>query len=215
MPATVAGVISNAWDGIVGAQQTGPRENQQFVNCTMHSDQSLYLLTTTNLTDSNPLRFVLNKDGSVSIRLQTFNSFGNIDKSYSLCFCNFNVNTYTFIEKVTNPIGTFLINMVCFDDDTKREMPNNTLNFGFEVSKYPDSYLKENNIYNLGSPGFRWQEIYIGPGTLNIAGPTGSLNDGKLGADLNGIIYTEFGFETPFINIGSQSVVLGSDAILK
>ena len=48
-------------------------------------------------------------------------------------------------------MGVFLINMVCFDSDEKRQLPNNTLNFGVEISKYPDSYLKEKNIYNLNN----------------------------------------------------------------
>ncbi len=123
----------------------------EFVNCSTNGDGSMYLMTTSNLLESNPLRFVLNKDGSVSISLQTFNFYGSIDKSYSLIFCNFNVDTYSYIEKLTNPLGTFLINLVCFDLDNKRRLPNNTLNFKFEISKYPVAYLKDENIYNLNN----------------------------------------------------------------
>jgi hypothetical protein len=147
----IGNVFNKAMGGLFGKQTTGPKPEQKFVNCSVNADGSMYMMTTTNLVESNPVKFILNKDGSVSIRLQAYNSYGNIDKTYSLVFCNFNINTYAFIEKLTNPLGTFLINMVCFDPDDKRQLPNNTLNFNFEISKYPDSYLKEKNIYNLNS----------------------------------------------------------------
>jgi len=44
-------------------------------------------------------------------------------------------------------------------------------------------------------------EIYL-YGTLNISGPIGSNVVGTLGTDQNAIVYTEYGFATPFINIG-------------
>lgn len=63
-------------------------------------------------------------------------------------------------------------------------------------------FPSEDNIFSLGNTESRWRDCYIGPGTLNIAGPTGSIKDATLGSDLAGIAYTEFGFATPFINIG-------------
>jgi hypothetical protein len=148
----VGSIIGKAMGGLFGSSsEQGPTANQKFVNCSTNADGSMYMMSTTNLVESNPIKFVLNKDGTVSIRLQQFNTYGNIDKTFSLVFCNFNVNTYAFIEKLTNPLGTFLINMVCFDPDDKRQLPNNTLNFSVEISKYPDSYLKEKNIYNLNA----------------------------------------------------------------
>jgi hypothetical protein len=146
----VGAIFGKAMGGLLGkTSQEGEAANQKFVNCTTNADGSTYMMTTTNLVESNPIKFVLNKDGTVSIRLQQFNVYGNIDKTFSLVFCNFNVNTYAFIEKLTNPLGTFLINMVCFDPDDKRQLPNNTLNFSVEMSKYPDSYLIGQNILNL------------------------------------------------------------------
>jgi hypothetical protein len=59
----------------------------------------------------------------------------------------------------------------------------------------------QDNIYSLGNTGFRWKEIFMGPGTLFIAGPSGSTG-ATLGANNQGIAYTESGFATPFINIG-------------
>ena len=122
---------------------------QEFVKCAIYNDPSMYLMTTTNLLESNSINFVLNKDGSVNISLETFNSYGTLDKSYSLIHCNFNIDTYDYIEKLTNPLGTFLINMVCFDQNGKRKFPNNTLNFNFEISKFPELYIKQQNIFNL------------------------------------------------------------------
>jgi hypothetical protein len=147
---SVGNILGKAMGGLFGSsEQAGAKANQKFVNCSTNADGSMYMMTTTNLVESNPIKFVLNKDGTINIRLQQFNTYGNIDKTFSLVSCNFNVNTYAFIEKLTNPLGTFLINMVCFDPDDKRQLPNNTLNFSVEISKYPDSYLKDKNIYNL------------------------------------------------------------------
>lgn len=149
--ASVGSVLNKAVGGLFGTEQAGVKANQKFVNCSTNADGSMYMMTTTNLVESNPIKFVLNKDGSINIRLQHFNSYGNVDKTFSLISCNFNVDTYAFIEKLTNPLGTFLINMVCFDPDDNRQLPKNTLNFSVEISKYPDSYLKDKNIYNLNA----------------------------------------------------------------
>ncbi len=149
---SIGGLLGKAAGGFLGkSEQEGGKTDQKFVNCSTNADGSTYLMTTTNLVESNPVKFVINKDGTVSIRLQQYNSYGNIDKTFSLISCNFNVNTYAFIEKLTNPLGTFLINMVCFDPDDNRQLPKNTLNLSVEMSKYPDSYLKDKNIYNLNA----------------------------------------------------------------
>ena len=58
------------------------------------------------------------------------------------------------------------------------------------------------NTVSLGATGLRWAEIYMGPGTLNIAGPAGTTATATLGSDQNGIAYTQSGFSTPFINVG-------------
>jgi hypothetical protein len=58
------------------------------------------------------------------------------------------------------------------------------------------------NTYTLGATGTVWKEIHVGPGTINISGPVGSNVIGTIGTDQNGIVYTESGFATPFINIG-------------
>ncbi len=65
--------------------------------------------------------------------------------------------------------------------------------------------------YSIGSTGTRWKDMFVGPGTINIAGPTGSAVSGTIGTDAQGIIYTESGLATPYVNIGpSQLVPLAS-----
>ena len=54
-----------------------------------------------------------------------------------------------------------------------------------------------NNEYTFGSLDKRWKDMYVGPGTINVSG----------------IIYTQYGFVTPFINVGSEidpNVAVGS-----
>ncbi|AYV80019.1 MAG: hypothetical protein Gaeavirus5_16 [Gaeavirus sp.] len=126
-----------------------PRQDQKFVNCFSNSDGSMYLMTTTSLAETNPIKFVLNKDNTINLKLQQYNPYGVVDKTFTLIYCNFNVNTYAFIEQTTNPLGVFLLNMVCFDADDKRQLPKNNLNFVAQISKYPEAYLKDTNIYDL------------------------------------------------------------------
>jgi hypothetical protein len=58
------------------------------------------------------------------------------------------------------------------------------------------------NVYTLGLTGSRWREIFMGPGSLNISGPTGSSIPATIGSNLSGIAYSQFGFATPFLNVG-------------
>jgi hypothetical protein len=58
----------------------------------------------------------------------------------------------------------------------------------------------KNNTYSLGLTGAIWKSINMGPGTLNIQGPGQVI--GTLGTDQNAIVYSQYGFATPFINIG-------------
>ena len=67
------------------------------------------------------------------------------------------------------------------------------------------------NLYSLGATGFRWSELYVGPGTINISGPGSVI--GKLGTDQNGILFSENGLATPFINIGPTADALNIGSI--
>jgi hypothetical protein len=64
-----------------------------------------------------------------------------------------------------------------------------------------DILPSQNNVFSLGMTGARWKDIFMGPGTLNIAGPT-VATFATLGSDNAGIAYTEKGFATPFITVG-------------
>jgi hypothetical protein len=66
-------------------------------------------------------------------------------------------------------------------------------------SIYPTTSL----TYDLGTSAERWRSLYVGPGTINIAGPAG-ITGGTIGSDDGGIVYTETGFATPFINVGPE-----------
>jgi hypothetical protein len=58
----------------------------------------------------------------------------------------------------------------------------------------------QTNTFILGATGATWKSVYVGPGTIYISGPSGG--NANIGTDQNGIIYTEKGFATPFINVG-------------
>ncbi|NBO26451.1 MAG: collagen-like protein [Actinobacteria bacterium] len=62
--------------------------------------------------------------------------------------------------------------------------------------------------YNIGGNTHRWNEVYIGPGTLNIAGPAGS--SATIGTDQAGIIYTQSGFASPSVIVGPQPGATGA-----
>lgn len=61
---------------------------------------------------------------------------------------------------------------------------------------------RSSDKYTLGLTGSRWKDIFIGPGSLNISGPVGFLGEATIGSNLSGIAYSQFGFASPFINIG-------------
>jgi hypothetical protein len=58
------------------------------------------------------------------------------------------------------------------------------------------------NVFSLGLTGSRWKEVFMGPGSLNIAGPSGSSVPATIGSNLSGIAYSQFGFASPFLNVG-------------
>jgi hypothetical protein len=60
-------------------------------------------------------------------------------------------------------------------------------------------------VFSLGVSGARWKDINMGPGTLNIFSPNLGIN-ATLGADNNGIAYTEKGFASPFITVGPKEL---------
>jgi hypothetical protein len=72
-----------------------------------------------------------------------------VTSKYPLTYCNFNIQTYEYIEKITNPLGNFLVNLVCIENDLTKQNKDKNLNFIVELVKYPDAYIKQSNILNL------------------------------------------------------------------
>ena len=63
------------------------------------------------------------------------------------------------------------------------------------------------NQYALGNREFVWNELNVGPGTINIIGTAGSS---QLGIDDAGIAYFDTGLSLPFINVGPVETTLGA-----
>ena len=120
------------------------------VRCNIQQDPNIYLMTSNNIGESSPIRVNVNNDNTISLNLLSFNKYGYPTKIYSLIFCNFNVKTYSYIEKITNTLGTFLVNMVCFSDvqDTK-ETSSNQLKFTVELINFPQNFIKDNSIFTI------------------------------------------------------------------
>lgn len=144
--------IYNQLNNTMCDQEIPPIQNSgsTFVKCDIKKDSGLYMITTKNIGSSSPIRINLNKDKTIGINLLSFNSYGFPTKIYSLTSCNFNIETYAFIEKTTNNLGTFLINMVCFEDTQNTKInPKNQLKFDVEIINFPSNYVKDNSIFNI------------------------------------------------------------------
>ena len=125
-------------------------EGTNFIKCDIKQDPGTYLITTENIGSSSPIRLTINKDKTISLNLLTFNSYGYPTKVYNITSCNFNINTYAYIEKMTNALGTFLLNMVCFEDtQNNNSNPINQLKFTVELVNFPKNFIKDNSIFNI------------------------------------------------------------------
>jgi hypothetical protein len=121
------------------------------IRCNVEQDPGLYLMTTNNIGSSSPIRVNINNDKTVSLNLLSFNKYGFPTKTYSLTFCNFNVKTYSYIEKITNTLGTFLVNMVCFSDvQNSKSNETNQLKFTVELVSFPPNFVKDNSVFTIG-----------------------------------------------------------------
>jgi hypothetical protein len=151
----------NANTNIIGVQQemnnvlcgqqppTYPTSGTQFVRCLIEEDTppNLYLMTSNNVGTSTPIKINIKKDGVININLLKFNSFGYPTNSYSLTMCNFNVKTFDYIEKITNTLGTFFINLVCFAETSDKV--KNELDFMVELKSFPTDFIKKNSLHNI------------------------------------------------------------------
>jgi len=109
----------------------------------------------------------------------------------------------------TGPTGLFFISsygtgsVVVVDPiDTFKIYQSNITTTAEQINVSGNIIPTSTNTFTLGKTGSTWQELYVGPGKINISGPTGYNKFGKIGTNLEGIVYTELGFTTPFINVG-------------
>jgi hypothetical protein len=133
-------------------QETIPVQNSgtKNVRCNIEQDPGIYLMTSNNVGESSPIRVNINNDNTISLNLLSFNKYGYPTKVYSLTFCNFNVKTYSYIEKITNTLGTFLVNMVCFSDvQDSNATSKNQLKFVVELINFPPNFVKDNSIFTI------------------------------------------------------------------
>lgn len=144
--------IYNQLNNTLCNQEIPPLETKgtSFVKCNIKKDDGTYLITTKNIGSSSPIRVNFNSDKTISLNLLSFNSYGYPTKVYSLTSCNFNVQTYKYIEKMTNNLGTFMINMVCFEDtQNSKANPKNQLKFTVELINFPKNFMKDNSIFDI------------------------------------------------------------------
>ena len=121
-----------------------------FVKCDIKQDSGLYLMTTKNIGSSSPIRVNINSDKTISLNLLSFNIYGYPTKVYALSYCNFNIQTYAYIEKITNTLGTFMINLVCFEDTANNNAnPKNQLKFTVELINFPTNFVKNNSVFSV------------------------------------------------------------------
>ena len=109
-------------------------------------------------------------------------------------------------SSVTGPTGSFGIIMPGTGSVLVKNLDNiyysDTLKIdNAEVDISGNLVPTSSNVFTLGYTGSRWKEIFMGPGSLNISGPTGAV-PATIGSNLAGIAFSQFGFSTPFINIG-------------
>lgn len=124
---------------------------ERYVTCELKIDPEQYLMTTTNISESSPIKLNINLDNTINIQLLKYNSYGSIIDKYPLTFCKFNTQTWEFIEKTTDLNGTYLINTVCFAQDGSPLAEKNKLNFNIELVKYSPEYIKKMSIHSLNS----------------------------------------------------------------
>lgn len=60
----------------------------------------------------------------------------------------------------------------------------------------------ETNTFSLGTIDKKWSDLFMGPGTIFLVGPSGSTNPATIGTDLAGVAYSKYGFAAPFLNVG-------------
>jgi len=91
-------------------------------------------------------------------------------------------------------------NVVVYDGLNVYE--NKNINFSNNAITISNNLIpSETNVFSLGSIESKWKDFYVGPGTINIQGPIGTV-EATIGSDIAGVVYTEYGIASPFFNLG-------------
>jgi hypothetical protein len=104
-------------------------------------DGNMYLLSTTDIKNSSPIKIVYNQDGNIQIQFVKYNKYGQEDDYYDLIYNPTNIES-TSIYKV---------NTISFDKHDMRLYPSNTLSFIPEIINYSKEYLKNKYVKNINS----------------------------------------------------------------
>ena len=92
--------------------------------------------------------FTINKNNTVKLNLNKYDIYGNLDDKLVLTSCNYDINTFKYIEKATvTDLGQFFINLVCLDSSTTKV---NNLDFIVELLDYSNEVL-ENSIKEINN----------------------------------------------------------------
>jgi len=140
--------ISSELTNIICNEQVSPinmATNTINISCLSNPDTTKYLLSTKEVDKSSPINISINS-GKININLNKYDIYGNVDEVLTLTTCNFDVNTFKYIEKITKDLTTYLINLVCLK---KNPETNNKLNFMVELIEFSKYFSENSNIYNL------------------------------------------------------------------
>jgi hypothetical protein len=152
----------------------------------------------------------------MNMNIQLLNNNNNlfaVTHLYSENLTHFNTGStgigYTGDTGPTGPAGNIELLLpgtgsVLVKDGENAHYSNTLIVTDTEVEISGNFIPTNSNVYTLGVTGARWKDLFIGPGSLNIAGPTPTSVPATIGSNLAGLAYSQFGFVTPFLNIGPQ-----------
>jgi hypothetical protein len=117
------------------------------ISCVYKPDPMLYLLTTKDINNSSPISFTIKKNKTIRINLNKYDMYGNLENTFTLSSCNYDVNTLKNIETITNTnLEKILINLVCINSDNSN---SNYLDFIVELINSKNESLLDPNIQTI------------------------------------------------------------------
>jgi len=118
-----------------------------YVDCQIEPNNKTYLLTTKDIHNASPVDININQDNTINISLRKYDSYGNIEDTFALVYCNFDIETGKDIVSFSpsGKISTF-INMVCFASNKEDMSKSNKLDFIIENVSLPSPFAKKASI---------------------------------------------------------------------